>query len=96
MIEFKYKITEDGDLVVCSDCGSDAPVAEFQKQSSLPKKNEAHDLCELCASTGFGALLEYNHNREFAPLASAIAQGLNLILDKCTDRLKDKPEGASS
>lgn len=88
----EYKYIKDGPKYFneCESCGWVAPLASFPIHNP-PKKFEGKEnklICEVCSSTIVGIATEYESS-SYQPLNLfvALAQGINLVLDKTTNRL---------
>ena len=88
-IEYKYVKTDDS-FEDCNSCGAEAPVFEFTQNRNFPRENNKVFLCELCSSTRIGNAHEYPEQFPDHVLMKTIAAVGNIILDKTTDRTKDK------
>ena len=82
--------------VQCATCGSDAPVAWFERPFILRKDGDPKTwyLCEVCASTFVGNTIMYKsvYSQEARDAAVLLAQVANHLLDKLTKRRKDHKE----
>ena len=86
MKKYEY-VEEDGFTLACGSCGYTAPVI------SIPMSNPVYDgesrlVCEVCDKSQIARITDFgDYNPE---LFMTLGQLANLLLDKLTDRTKDK------
>ncbi len=66
---YLFKMTPDGDVLGCSRCGCDVPVAQFREHIAPFDIDHYEDLCELCSNT----------TRHTEPLHRLLMEALNFI-----------------
>ncbi len=79
MTKYEWRIVDNEIESECDLCGSEAPLAEFETMR-VPDRGTMQNICEVCASTHCGAILD--HRFEGQAMARCIAQTANLILRK--------------
>ena len=76
---------EDGCVIECDRCGSDAPTIKHKwddigrtKPISPDRRSHEH-LCRFCYETHIGTILHYDHHRDNHDIARALAQAFNIL-----------------
>lgn len=96
MIPIAYEYHQNnGDIVCCSTCGSEAPTRKFEgvhREGVKGISGEAQYLCEFCASTRIGNAINYPGQYPDHALFQALAEVGNILLDRLTDRRKGIPK----
>ena len=84
-MDYKYIISEYGDIQGCDSCTAEAPLAEFTSDNPKLDKRIKH-ICNLCAGSFVGNATEWPRQHDNVTLFQTIAQIGNLILDEITGR----------
>jgi len=92
-MNYEYKNDDDGDLICCDSCQSEAPLHEF---ATMEDERIKRNLCEICAETLIGNATEYPEvYSNIKQLAVIIAQVGNIILKRIEERENAKTERES-
>lgn len=83
---YKFRKTEDGDIMECDCCNYEAPLAEFE-DDRFSKKRGPYFFCRVCSESMISRYWNGPPDEDFA-LYRVIAQVANIVISELKARHK--------